>query len=211
MAPPRVARRCGRSPPNMYGLVNLAVQELVTRTHGEAAWLRIKRRAGVDTPSFLRMTQYPDEVTYALVGAASAELGAAADELLRGFGRFWIEFAMQEGYRELFLISGPDLRTFLGNLDNLHARLGMTFVGMDAPSFAVTDQGPDELLVHYYSSRAGLTPFVQGLLEGLGPVFGQRVEATVQATRADGRDHDTFHVRCTPSPERAKGVALPVN
>ena len=132
-------------------------------------------------------------------------------ELLRGFGRFWIEFAMQEGYRELFLISGPDLRTFLGNLDNLHARLGMTFVGMDAPSFAVTDQGPDELLVHYYSSRAGLTPFVQGLLEGLGPVFGQRVEATVQATRADGRDHDTFHVRCTPSPERAKGVALPVN
>jgi hypothetical protein len=29
-------------------------------------------------------------------------------------------------------------------------------------------------------------------------VFRCRVEATIVATRADGLDHDLFHVRCTP-------------
>jgi Haem-NO-binding len=187
----------------MYGLVNRAVQELVTKNHGEEVWLRIRSQAKVDTPSFLRLTQYPDEVTYALVGAASAELGVPASDLLREFGRSWIGFAMREGYRELFQISGKDLRSFLANLDNLHARLGMTFVGMNAPSFVVSDKGPDEMLVRYYSSRPGLAPFVQGLLEGLGPVFSCQVQATIESTRADGQDHDAFHVRCTPEPAPA--------
>lgn len=195
----------------MYGLVNRAVQELVTRNHGEEVWLRIRQRAQVDTPSFLRLTQYPDEVTYALVGAASAELGAPASDLLREFGRSWIGFAMKEGYRELFMISGKDLRSFLANLDNLHARLGMTFVGMNAPSFVVTDRGQDEMVVRYYSSRPGLAPFVQGLLEGLGPVFGCQVQATIESTRADGQDHDAFHVRCTPAPDRAGHRLEPAN
>jgi hypothetical protein len=187
----------------MYGLVNRAVQELVTKNHGEDVWLRIRKQANVDAPSFLRLTQYPDEVTYALVGAASAELGVPASDLLREFGRSWIGFAMREGYQEMFRVSGKDLRSFLANLDNLHARLSMTFVGMDAPSFVVKDQGPDEMQVHYYSSRPGLAPFVQGLLEGLGPVFRCEVQATIESTRADGHDHDTFHVRCTPAPGAA--------
>ncbi len=182
----------------MYGLVNLAVQDLVTKNFGEETWCRIKVRAGVEEDAFLRLTQYPDKLTYDLVGAACAELGADASDILRTFGKFWIGFAMKEGYRELFLISGRDMKTFLANLDNLHARLGMTFVGMDAPSFVVVDKGPDELELQYYSSRPGLTPFVQGLLEGLGEVFRCRVEATIVSTRADGHDHDTFHVRCTP-------------
>ncbi len=195
----------------MYGLVNRAVQELVTKNHGEEVWLRIRSQAKVDTPSFLRLTQYPDEVTYALVGAASAELGVPASDLLREFGRSWIGFAMREGYRELFQISGKDLRSFLANLDNLHARLGMTFVGMNAPSFVVSDKGPDEMLVRYYSSRPGLAPFVQGLLEGLGPVFGCQVQATIESTRADGHDHDAFHVRCTPEPASASSRPEPAS
>jgi len=187
------------------------MQELVTRNHGEDVWLRIRKSAQVDTPSFLRLTQYPDEVTYALVGAASAELGTPAADLLREFGRSWIGFAMKEGYRELFMISGKDLRSFLANLDNLHARLGMTFVGMNAPSFVVTDRGPDEMLVRYYSSRPGLAAFVQGLLEGLGPVFGCQVHATIESTRADGQDHDAFHVRCAPEPKPADSRPMPAS
>lgn len=182
----------------MYGLVNLAVQDLVTKNFGDETWQRIKARAGVEEEAFLRLTMYPDKITYDLVGAACAELGADAESILRTFGKFWIGFAMKEGYRELFLISGRDLKTFLGNLDNLHARLGMTFTGMDAPSFTVVDLGGEELELHYYSSRPGLAPFVQGLLEGLGEVFKCHVAARIVSTREQGHDHDTFHVRCTP-------------
>ena len=182
----------------MYGLVNLAVQDLVTKNFGEETWQRIKKRAGVEEEAFLRLTMYPDKMTYDLVGAACAELGADAEAILRTFGKFWIGFAMKEGYRELFLISGRDMKSFLGNLDNLHARLGMTFTGMDAPSFTVVDKGENELELHYYSSRPGLAPFVQGLLEGLGEVFKCEVDARIVSTREQGHDHDTFFVRCTP-------------
>lgn len=182
----------------MYGLVNLAVQDLVTKNFGEETWQRIKTRAGVEEEAFLRLTMYPDKMTYDLVGAACAELGADAEAILRTFGKFWIGFAMKEGYRELFLISGRDMKSFLGNLDNLHARLGMTFTGMDAPSFTVVDKGENELELHYYSSRPGLAPFVQGLLEGLGEVFKCEVDARIVSTREQGHDHDTFFVRCTP-------------
>ena len=182
----------------MYGLVNLAVQDLVTKNFGEETWQRIKTRAGVEEEAFLRLTMYPDKMTYDLVGAACAELGADAEAILRTFGKFWIGFAMKEGYRELFLISGRDMKSFLGNLDNLHARLGMTFTGMDAPSFTVVDKGENELELHYYSSRPGLAPFVQGLLEGLGEVFKCEVDARIVSTREQGHDHDPFFVRCTP-------------
>jgi hypothetical protein len=180
----------------MYGLVNVAVEDLVRREFGEETWLRIKARANVSVPSFSRMQQYPDHITYDLVAAASAELGMPADQVLRTFGHHWIAFAAANGYGSMFKLAGRDLPSFIANLDNVHAKLGITFPDMDAPSFAVEahEGESSDFDVHYYSSRQGLQPFVVGLLEGLAVLFETPAVVSVTATREAGADHDVFRV-----------------
>jgi hypothetical protein len=132
------------------------------------------------------MEAYPDGVTYALVAAAVAHTGFAADRLLREFGRHWIAYARRAGYEDLLRLVGRDLPDFLANLDAMHARLGLTFAGMDAPSFGVRPLGTEQLEVVYTSSRPGLAPFVEGLLLGLADFFGTEVDVRATGTAPDG-------------------------
>lgn len=184
----------------MYGLVNVAVEDLVRRQFGDDMWTRIKARAGVTVPEFNRMQTYADSITYQLVGAASEELGAPAADILRTFGRHWITYARDHGYAHVFKLAGRDLKQFIRNLDNTHTRLATTFPDMDAPSFAVEDNPDGSFDVHYYSSRPGLQPFVTGLLEGLAREFDCEAAVTIRDSRAAGADHDVFTVVVVSQP-----------
>jgi hypothetical protein len=76
---------------NMYGMVNQAIEAMVTERFGDNAWERVRDRAGVADPVFVTMKQYPDATTYALVGAISEETGTEVPVLLHAFGRYWVE------------------------------------------------------------------------------------------------------------------------
>jgi hypothetical protein len=73
----------------MYGLVNIAIQNVITNKFGNATWERIKDVAEIDTDTFSSLEAYPDSVTYGLVGAASVVLDVSGDELLESFGEHW--------------------------------------------------------------------------------------------------------------------------
>lgn len=181
----------------MYGLVNKAVQDLVVTQYGEDRWDAIKRKAGVDVESFVSMSPYPDEITYKLVGAATEVLGLPAAQILEAFGEYWTLYSAKQGYGELLKMSGNTLVEFLGNLDNLHARVGLSFPELKPPSFRCSDVNGGSLLLHYYSERKGLTPFVVGLLKGLGKMFHTDVRVTIEQTREAGHDHDVFRIEYT--------------
>ncbi len=70
----------------MYGLVNKAIHDMVVGNFGEAAWNRIRQRAGIEDEVFVAMEPYDDALTYRLVRAASEQLGAPADDRLEAFG-----------------------------------------------------------------------------------------------------------------------------
>ncbi|MCY1010784.1 heme NO-binding domain-containing protein [Nannocystis pusilla] len=139
----------------MYGLVNKAVEDLVCSHYGEGTWAQIQARAGVQQPGFVSMESYPDEVTYKLVDAASEVLGAPAAEVLEAVGEHWILFTARHGYGELLPMFGATLREFVVNLDNMHARVGLTFAKLRPPSFVVREAGPQALELEYHSSRRG--------------------------------------------------------
>ena len=90
----------------MYGMVNQAIEAMVTERFGENAWQRVRERAGVADPVFVTMKQYPDATTYALVGAISAETGTDAPALLRAFGRYWVEYARRGPWGAMMLSAG---------------------------------------------------------------------------------------------------------
>ncbi|BCL34066.1 hypothetical protein NSMS1_05130 [Nostoc sp. MS1] len=111
----------------MYGLVNKAIQDMISKYHGEDTWEAIKQKAGLeDIDFFVGMDAYNDDVTYSLVSAASEVLNTPADELLKAFGEYWVTYTAQEGYGELLASVGDCLPQFIENLDNLHARVSRT-------------------------------------------------------------------------------------
>lgn len=83
---------------------------------------------------------------------------------------------------------------FLGNLDALHTRLALSMPELRPPSFVVTEVAEQQLLVEYYSTRAGLAPMVIGLLEGVGDMFGTPVVVTHRSSRESGGHCDEFLV-----------------
>lgn len=175
----------------MYGLVNKAVEDLALAVGGEETWARIKEEAGVDVVAFISMDAYPDEMTYALVAAASTVLKRPAEDILRAFGRHWVLYTAREGYGPLLNSAGNTLGDFLRNLDALHARVGLTMPNLRPPSFAIDQPSDDTYVVRYFSERAGLAPMVVGLLEGVGERFGYEVRVSHTVTR-DEADHDEF-------------------
>lgn len=182
----------------MYGMVNQAIESMVTEKFGPEAWEAIRERAGVSEPVFVAMKQYPDEVTYSLAGAVSAHLGLPLPEVLHAFGRYWITFAQRGPWGKVMLNSGRSTRELLGALDAMHARIAVSFPGLQPPSFQVTDS-PNGTMVEYRSHRAGLAPFVIGLIEGIGDMFHERAEVTQVDSREAGAPHDRFLVRISPA------------
>lgn len=74
----------------MYGMVNQAIEQMVTEIHGEEAWEKIKEMAGIDVDVFISNEGYPDDYTYRLVAAASELSQTPAEEILEAFGEHWL-------------------------------------------------------------------------------------------------------------------------
>ncbi|MBW4441091.1 MAG: heme NO-binding domain-containing protein [Plectolyngbya sp. WJT66-NPBG17] len=179
----------------MYGLVNKAIEDMVCSQFGEAIWKQIKTRAEIHEEAFVSMEAYPDDLTHRLVRAASQVLGLSSAEIMQAFGEYWVKYTAEEGYGELLDMSGDRLPEFLENLDNLHARVGVSFPKLQPPSFECTEVEDHSLELHYRSDREGLAPMIVGLVRGLGERFDTEIDITQMESREAGSDHDVFVIK----------------
>ncbi len=178
----------------MYGMVNKAVEAMVRSNYDEATWQQIKRHAQLGDTPFVTMDQYPDDVTYRLIGAASQVLAMPPDVILQGFGHFWTSYTAREGYRELLFLAGDCFIACLQNLDNLHARVGLSYPQLRPPSFYCTNITDRSVHLHYISERRGLAPMVIGLLYGLAALFNTTITIQQIASYEMDADHDIFAI-----------------
>lgn len=158
----------------MYGLVNQAIRDLVLSSFDRTIWSNICRHANVHQDHFQDLKSYPDQLTYALVAGASAELSLPSAEVLREFGKHWVKYTGRVGHHEVFDSFPPSkdgLLAFLDQLDDLHARIMMAMPDLLPPQIACTKVTESSFRVHYGSTRVGLEPMVIGLLEGLLELF----------------------------------------
>lgn len=179
---------------DMYGLVNIALRDMLVAEHGEAAWQQVCTAAKVDNDAFISNESYPDELTYALVAAAVAEIGEDPASLLQAFGRYWVLETAQRSYAELLEASGPTFLDFMRNLPDFHTRVTLIYRELRPPTFACVDVTDRSLLLHYMSDRDGLAPFVVGLLEGLGQRFHTAVGVEHVEARTPQSKRDVFRV-----------------
>ncbi|MSR41305.1 MAG: heme NO-binding protein [Phycisphaerales bacterium] len=178
----------------MYGLVNKAVEGLIRSKYGDETWGKIRSEVGVPDEPFISMGSYDDAVTYNLVGVTCTVLNLPADVVLEEFGKYWVLFTGEAGYGRLLENAGTSFPTILRNLDALHTRVKLSFPNLQPPSFRVAEESEQSLVLHYHSHRAGLAPFVVGLLKGLASRFN--VDAEITHVRVEGdAAHDTFFIR----------------
>jgi hypothetical protein len=178
----------------MYGMVNNALKDLIRSERGEDGWDRVRAAASVEDDSFFSTEPYPDDLTYRLLEAAAKELDITPEEVQHRFGKWWVLKTGLDGYGHLMRGAGSNLREFLFNLPNFHTRVGLFFPALKPPEFECTDVSSKGLRLHYRSTRAGLAPFVVGLLAGLGEMFDTPVKVVHEQRAGDGADHDVFHV-----------------
>ena len=174
-------------------MINEAMRRLVSETSGDAAWAAIATRAEAPE-TYASMSYYDDGLTYALVGAASAELGTPPEDLLRRFGHYWSLRVGPENYSDILGATGTDVVSVLRNLDAMHARLQALYPELLPPSFTVSDEGVDSFEVHYSSEREGLAPFVVGLLEGLGDLYATPATVVHVSSTSPQQRYDVFRV-----------------
>ena len=182
----------------MYGMVNKAVEDMVCMHHGEAVWEQIKAKAGVEADVFFGNEPYPDEITYRLVAAGSEVLKLPPEQILEAFGEHWVLHTAQDGYGGLMRAAGKSVPEFLANLPNFHTRVSMIFPKLQPPRFKTSEITARSLKLHYVTHRPGLTPFVVGLLQGLGKMFKTPLKVRLAEAKAQGADHDVFLVEWEP-------------
>jgi guanylate cyclase soluble subunit beta len=177
----------------MYGLIHRSVRDMVLAQYGEDRWNRILKAANAGDEHFMSMQSYDDSVVLALIGGACKELGQEPAALLEGFGRHWIADTAKKTYANLMKSYGDNLWDFLENLDFMHDRISTTFPSFRPPAFELERISDHEALLHYVSTRQGLTPFVVGLLKGLAVEFGEVVDIEIKSeTQSDAGQRTTF-------------------
>lgn len=178
----------------MYGIVNKAIQDLLTSGFGEHVWLEVKNKSGIDVDYFISNEPYDDDITYKLAVTASEVLNISVGDVLIVFGEFWILNTSKLKYGYLMDSGGDNLRDFLINLPNFHNRIMLIYPKLTPPEFRVTDVTEKSLCMHYFSKREGLQEFVRGLLQGLGKFFDTAVEIELMQSRTEGDSHEIFKV-----------------
>ena len=123
--------------------------------------------------------------------------GVPEIELLEGFGEQFFIWCREFGYDRTLQALGATVRDFISNLDALHDHLATNmFPEMRAPSFRCTDGSNGEILLHYYSSRAGLQHIVIGIIKTVcRQLHDTEVNMEIIQERDDTHDHVVFTIR----------------
>lgn len=156
----------------MYGMVHTSLRQMVTEHLGDGAWERIcasKNIVSIDVTH--THESYPDEVTFELLLKAAEEFDLSIDDFMELFGQSWIRYASQGKYKSMFQACGADIKTFIGNLDNLHGAISSAMPGTKTGSFKIISSGSDWLIIRYKAARPGLDSFLRGLMKGLMNYF----------------------------------------
>ena len=157
----------------MYGLINMAIKQLVIEKMGETAWINILEKSHVKHNNFELLSVYEDDITYKLVEGICAVSAKSPDEILNLFGTYWIDYAIRAGYGPLLKLFGPTFKECLLNLNKMHDHIGALMPGLIPPTFDIEKEiSSQEVILLYSSTREGLTPMVTGLLTSLGTRYG---------------------------------------
>ena len=176
----------------MHGIVNQAIQGLVVENFGQEKWNEIVSKTGIEDVNFISNESYEDNITFELIGTAAEVLELHSEVILEEFGKYWILNTGHQKYGDLMKAGGKDFLDFRIKLPNFHGRIMLIYPNLCPPEFMVEVSDEKKIILHYYSSRSGLTYFVFGLIKGIAAMFNQTIKMELMSSEHSTTWHDTF-------------------
>ena len=175
----------------MYGLIHKSARDMVINELGTHEWDQVVARANLDDEDFLALKSYDDTVLLNLLDAVVHISGIPLPGLLHKFGFHFITRTAYVHYAAVMDTHGRSLWELLANLNHMHDRMTSSFPAYRPPTFTLLplDTGDYELI--YISDRQGLTPFVEGLLDGLAFQFQTMVSVSIIEDTTNGSGQTT--------------------
>lgn len=186
----------------MFGLINNSFREFIKYEFGDEFWDKVcsSNPLGKDEANFMRMRETSDQTTYSLVEAAAHLIRLPEEVILEQFGIYWIDKVADEKFSEIMAATGQDFFEFIGNLNEMHHGISSNFLGYSPPKFEMYQCCDNLYIITYQSVRAGLTPFVTGLLRGLANYFGNELNIKNLETEVVGSSEASkFYIEVFPS------------
>lgn len=178
----------------MYGIVNKAIEDLVTSKFGADKWEIILEKSGVEQNYFISSEPYDDDITFKLAMAVSSEMKVTPESVMVALGEWWIIKSTKDKYSGLMEAGGNNLRDFLINLPLFHNRVMLLYPKLTPPEFKISHLEKNSLYLHYFSKREGLQEFVRGLIQGLGIMFKTKTIIELIKSREQGDYNEVFKI-----------------
>ncbi len=175
----------------MYGLVNRFLKDKIVDFYGQETWDQTHAKIEEDIDFFVGMEQYPDDITYNIVGAVCDVTDVPAAEFLETAGREWVSYTAKSDFGTYYAMA-DSLFAFLKKLNTIHSAMRTSIPELRPPGFNVVECDSKEMRLQYVSHRPGLTTFVMGVITGLAKHYGQEVSVEITAQKQNGTDYDEF-------------------
>jgi hypothetical protein len=159
------------------------LQRFMVAAYGSAAWPALLKEAALEGRAYLPVAVYPDEEAIRLVTAAAHVTGLPPPEILSAFGEF-IAPDLLRMYQAVLLPGWKSLDVIEHTEEAIHKVVRQSDPKADPPFLRAERTGPDEVIVTYTSPRR-LCHVAEGIAQGLGRHFGERLE--VEQTRCTWR------------------------
>ena len=177
----------------MKGIINKGIQELVEEKYGTKAWEKVKSVANCEEPFFAISLDYPDEMTTALIKAASAVSGLSVETVMLEYGKFMVPNTLKKYYSTYFKIAGSSPREFLLNMGRVHEHVTKGITGAKPPQLKYEELPNGRMLIHYSSERR-LCAVLHGLILGVGIFFNQQLDVHETVCMLKGDDRCTMEI-----------------
>jgi hypothetical protein len=188
----------------MKGVIFNLVEEVIIGRFGEDTWDTLLDEAGLDG-AYTSLGSYPDEQLFALVGAASNQLGVDGDAVVRLLGQEAIPL-LADRY-PMFFEPHTTTRAFLLTLnDIIHPEVRRLYPGADVPTFGFNDDGADALVITYHSARK-LCALAEGFILGAAGHYGEEVAVEQPECMHHGAPECVLRCSISPGSESAAGDA----
>lgn len=176
----------------MKGIVFNLLEQVVVKSHGEAAWDTLLDKTGL-SGAYTSLGSYPDAEIEALVTAGAEAQGKPPGEVLRWFGRE--AMPLLAAHYPAFFQPHTTTRSFVTSVNSIiHPEVRKLYTGAGCPHFHF-EESPDGALLLGYNSPRRLCALAHGFIEGAADHFGEivRVDHPLCMHHGDARCQLAIH------------------
>lgn len=172
----------------MHGLIFVTWEKFLVEKYSKEV-LGFYRRSIEDTEARYALASrvYDDAVLLQGVSATSRATGVHANELLRQYGRYFMNNSLTDHLCAYLLSQAQTAQDLLLAMRSAHSQMRHTSPGMAPPIFgyATYSESPSRLLIKYDSHRQ-LCPVLYGCIEGAAERFHEAVQIQERSCMQNG-------------------------